>query len=66
MDSSYYREKSERCRLLRATTGVPEVKEQLGVWVHDFDDLAEAADRRHERLQRLRDWRTRMRRALAR
>ena len=63
MDGAYYREKAERCRLLSAIAAVSEVKEQLRLWTHEFDDLAEAADKRHQRLQRLRSWRKRMRRA---
>jgi hypothetical protein len=63
MDGAYYREKAERCRLLSAIAMVPEVKVQLRLWTHEFDDLADAADKRHERLQRLRGWRKQMRRA---
>jgi len=63
MDGAYYREKAERCRLLSAIATVPEVKEQLRLWTYEFDDLADAADKRHRRLQHLRSWRKRMRQA---
>jgi len=59
MDGSYHREKAERCRLMMAMAVVPDIKEQLRLWAHEFDDLAEAADRRHERWQRLKGWRDR-------
>jgi hypothetical protein len=61
MDGSYYRDKAERCRLMSAIALVPEVKEQLRLWAHEFEDLAETHDRKHERQQRLRTWRNRLR-----
>jgi hypothetical protein len=62
MNGSYYREKAELCRLMVAMAAVPEIKEQLRLWAFEFDDLAEAADRKHERRQRLKGWRDRLRR----
>ena len=62
MDGSYYRQKAERCRLMLAIAPVQDIKEQLRLWAHEFDDLAEAADRKHERRQRLKGWRDRLRR----
>jgi hypothetical protein len=53
MTGPYYRQKAERCRLMSALGTIPEVKEQLRLWAHEFDDLAEDADRKHERRQEL-------------
>jgi hypothetical protein len=41
MDSAYYfREKAARCRLLLAVATNPEVREQLRLWVWEFEDRA--------------------------
>jgi hypothetical protein len=45
-----------------AMAAVPEIKEQLRLWAFEFDDLAEAVDRKRERRQRLKVWRDRLRR----
>ena len=47
MDSAYYfREKAARCRLLLAVATNPEVREQLRLWVWEFEDRADSAERR--------------------
>jgi hypothetical protein len=61
MDGRYYRERAERCLLLSAIAIRPEIKDQLRLWAHDFDDLAEDTDRKHARRQQLRKWRHRVR-----
>ena len=59
MDSAnYFREKAARCRLLLALATNPEVKEQLRLWVWEFEDRADSAERRRQRRQRMRaGWR---------
>jgi|HubBroStandDraft_6_1064221.scaffolds.fasta_scaffold267509_1 hypothetical protein len=59
MDSAYYfREKAARCRLLLAVATNPEVREQLRLWVWEFEDRADSAERRGQRRQRMRaGWR---------
>src|ERR1700730_12768011 len=59
MDSAYYfREKAARCRLLLAVATNPEVREQLRLWVWEFEDRADSAERRGQRRQRMRTgWR---------
>ena len=53
MDSAYYfREKAARCRLLLAVATNPEVREQLRLWVWEFEDRADSAERRGQRRQR--------------
>ena len=43
MDNSrFFQEKAERCRLMRALTTNPEIREQLRLWVHELEDLAES------------------------
>jgi hypothetical protein len=50
MDSAYYfREKAARCRLLLAVATNPEVREQLRLWVWEFEDRADSAERRGQR-----------------
>ena len=63
MDSRYYRQQAERCRLTLALAVVPEIKQQLRLWEREFDEMADAEERRRERLQQLRSWRNRVRRA---
>jgi hypothetical protein len=63
MTSGYYKEKAQRCRLMLAVAMVPEIREQLRLWAHEFDDLAEAAERREKRHKRLRGWRNRIKKA---
>ena len=65
MTSSYYNEKAERCRLMLAVAVVPEIREQLRLWAYEFDDLAEAAERRERRRKRMRGWRNQIRKALS-
>ena len=51
MDADYFREKALRCRLLLTTALKPEVRQQLRLWVQEFEDLAdanEAEDHEHE------------------
>jgi hypothetical protein len=64
MNGSYYRDTAERCRLMWALAIVPEVKAQLKLGAREMDGLAEEADRKHERRDRLRKWRNQMRRML--
>ena len=64
MTSAYYREKSDRCRLMLAIAVVPEVREQLGLWAHEFDSLAAVAERRERRRTRIHGWRHRSAKAL--
>ena len=64
MDSSYYREKAERCRLLRALAIVPEVREQLRLWELEFEDIADSIERRRQRRQRMRAGWSRLRKTL--
>ena len=60
MNSGYYREKAERCRLMLAVAVVPEVKEQLRLWADEFDQLAEAGERQKRRSDRVGRWRRRL------
>jgi len=48
MNGSYYREKADRCRLRAAIATIPEVKNQLRLWAHEFDEIAEAANKNNE------------------
>jgi hypothetical protein len=54
MNSGDYRAKAERCRVLRALAAVPDIKEQLTVWEHEFDEIADGLDRRARRRQKMR------------
>jgi len=63
MNGSYYREKADRCRLRAAITTVPDIKNQLRLWAHEFDEIAEAADKRNQLRQRSTGWRNRLRRS---
>ena len=56
-DSYYYRQKAERCRALLEVAVVPEIREQLRLWEREFDDIAEAMQRREERRVRASRWR---------
>ena len=64
MNGSYYREKADRCRLRAAIATIPEVKNQLRLWAHEFDEIAEAADKRNQSRRRPIGWRNRLRRSL--
>jgi len=64
MNGSYYREKADRCRLRAAIATVPEVKNQLRLWAHELDEIAEAADKRNQLRQRSTGRRNRSRRSL--
>ena len=39
-----FREKAERCRLMRALATNPEVREQLRLWAREFENLAESVE----------------------
>ena len=52
MNGSYYREKADRCRLRSAIATAPEVKDQLRLWAYEFDEIAEAAEKRNQLQQR--------------
>ena len=64
MNGSYYREKADRCRLRAAIATVPEVKNQLRLWAHELDEIAEAADKGNQLRQRSTGRRNRLRRSL--
>jgi len=64
MKGSYYREKADRCRLQAAIATVPEVKNHPRLWAHEFDEIAEPADKRNRLRQRSTGWRNRSRRSL--
>jgi hypothetical protein len=52
-DAEYFREKAQRCRVLLRTAVRPEVVEQLRRWVDDFEEEAEAVERRERRRLRV-------------
>jgi hypothetical protein len=44
-DAAYFREKAEQCRDLLKVAIVPEVVEQLEIWVREFEERARMAER---------------------
>jgi hypothetical protein len=44
-DAEYFREKAQQCRELLKLAMVPEVVEQLEIWVREFEEQARRAER---------------------
>lgn len=44
-DAAYFREKAQQCRELLKLAIEPEVVEQLGIWVREFEERARIAER---------------------
>ena len=66
VDSAYYRDKANRCRLMLEIAALPDIKEQLRIWEIEFDDLADRIERRKRRRRRMRAGWNRLRRTLSR
>jgi hypothetical protein len=44
-DAAYFREKAQQCRELLNFAIVPEVVEQLEIWIQEFEERARIAER---------------------
>jgi hypothetical protein len=43
-DAAYFREKAEQCRQLLKLVTLPEVAEQLEIWIQEFEERARIAE----------------------
>jgi hypothetical protein len=44
-DAAYFREKAQQCRELLKLATVPEVVEQLEIWIREFEERAKLVER---------------------